>query len=64
MIRTVPFSASSACAHRGFRVICTVGEEACPMPSGIWVVTLRKLSGPAGVVKLRFRVGSPPGTGG
>ena len=32
------------------------------MPSGTWLVTLRKLSGPAGAVTLRFRVGSPPGT--
>jgi hypothetical protein len=62
MIRTVPFSASSTCAHRAARVSCTVGEEACPMPSGTWVITLEKLSGPAGAVTLRFRVGPPPGS--
>ncbi len=61
LIRTAAFAASSACAHRADRVICTVGEEACPMPGGTWVVTLAKLSGPAGAVTLRFRVGPPGG---
>ncbi len=59
-IRTAPFAPSSACVHRGGRVICTVGEEGCPMPGGTWLVILDKLSGPAAAVTLRFRVGSPP----
>ncbi len=62
LIRTVPFSASSTCTHRAARVICTVGEEGCPMPTGTWLITLEKLSGPAGAVSLRFRVGPPPGS--
>jgi hypothetical protein len=59
-IRTFPFSPSSACAHRASRLICTVGEEWCPLPGGTWVVRLQKLSGPPGDVTLRLRVGTPP----
>ena len=59
-IRTVPTGPSSTCTHRASRVICTVGEEGCPMPRGTWRVRLRKLAGPAGDVTLWFRVGRPP----
>jgi hypothetical protein len=63
-IRTVPYGPSSTCARRGSRVICTVGEEGCPMPEGTWHFRLRKAAGPAGAVTLRFHVGPPPVTGG
>ena len=32
------------------------------MPRGTWLITLEKLSGPAGAVTLRFRVGPRPGS--
>ena len=50
------------CANHGTRVVCTVGEEWCPMPEGAWHVHLRKLAGPAGDVTLWFHVGTPPST--
>ncbi|HEY3763536.1 MAG TPA: hypothetical protein VGL44_00135, partial [Gaiellales bacterium] len=37
-IRSVPFAPSSACVPRRMRTVCTVGEEACPMPAGVWRV--------------------------
>jgi hypothetical protein len=60
-IRTAPVGPSSACADRASKLICTVGEEWCPMPRGTWRVRLQKLAGPAGDVTLWFHVGTPPG---
>jgi hypothetical protein len=51
---------SSTCKDAGEAMVCTVGEEWCPMPAGTWRVRLRKLAGPAGNVTLVFRVGRPP----
>jgi hypothetical protein len=41
-------------------MVCTVGEEWCPMPAGTGRVRLRKLAGSAGNVTLVLRVGRPP----
>ena len=55
--RTAP---RGACRRSGARVVCTVGEEWCPVPAGTWRVRIQKRAGPAGPVKLTFRVGAPP----
>lgn len=61
LIRTSRTGPSSSCGRHGGRVVCTVGEEGCPMPEGTWRVRLRKLAGPAGAVTLWFRVGAARG---
>jgi hypothetical protein len=62
---TVPLhistSIADACTHARNRVVCTVGEEWCPMPEGVWQFRITKLSGPAGGVTLTFKVDQPPG---
>jgi hypothetical protein len=58
-IATTPGGPSSNCSALPRRVRCTVGEEWCPMPAGTWVFRVEKLTGPAGDVKLWFRVGEP-----
>jgi hypothetical protein len=59
-IGTTEQGPSSSCRHTGGTMVCTVGEEWCPMPAGAWHVRLRKLAGPADNVTLVFRVGRPP----
>ena len=59
-IATSRVGPSSSCHARATRVTCTVGEEWCPMPAGVWQVRLHKLAGPAGNVTVWFRVGAPP----
>jgi hypothetical protein len=59
-IGTTEHGPSSSCRRRAGAVVCTVGEEWCPLPAGTWHVRLRKLAGPAGKVTLVFRVGRPP----
>lgn len=54
-IATTP---AGGCAEAGSRVICTVGEEGCPMPAGTWHFRFTKLGGPAGTVDVRFEVGT------
>jgi len=61
LIRTSRTGPSRSCGRHGRRVVCTVGEEGCPMPEGTWRVHLRKRSGPAGAVTIWFRVGDPRG---
>jgi hypothetical protein len=62
---TVPLYISTsireACSTMGSRMVCSVGEEWCPMPEGVWHFRVTKLSGPAGDVTLTFKVGQPPG---
>lgn len=60
-IATSPVGPSSSCSQRAGRVTCTVGEEWCPLPEGKWRFRIEKRAGPAGDVKLWFRVGEPPG---
>jgi len=60
LIGTKRTGPSGACTRSGRAVVCTVGEEWCPMPAGTWRVRMRKRSGPAGPVRLTFRVGPPP----
>jgi hypothetical protein len=59
-IATKPIGPSSSCAKLGGRVSCTVGEEWCPMPDGVWRFHLEKLAGPSGEVIVWFQVGEPP----
>jgi hypothetical protein len=63
VIATSRTGPSSSCHARAARITCTVGEEWCPMPAGVWRVWLRKLGGPAGDVTVWFRVGAPPRAG-
>jgi hypothetical protein len=58
-IRTVPAGPSSSCARRGSRVVCTQAEEWCPMPRRTWHFRVLKLTGRAGNVVVRFKVGRP-----
>lgn len=60
-IRTAPPGPGSPCTSQGATVVCSVGEEWCPMPAGRWRFHLEKLAGPAGDVRLWFRVDKPPG---
>jgi hypothetical protein len=48
------------CRADGATTICTRGQEWCPMPPARWRVTFVKGAGPAGLVRLIFRVGAPP----
>ena len=59
-IATAPIGPSSSCTKSGARVSCTVGEEWCPMPEGVWRFHIEKLAGPRGDVTVWFRVGKPP----
>jgi hypothetical protein len=61
LIRSTRSGPGSSCGRQGLSVVCTVGEEWCPMPEGTWHVHLRKLAGPAGDVTIWFHVGTPPG---
>ena len=58
-IATTRTGPSSTCTIVASRLQCTVGEEWCPMPQGIWQGRVEKLSGPAGDVIITFRVGNP-----
>jgi hypothetical protein len=60
-IATSRVGPSSSCYTRAARITCTVGEEWCPMPAGVWRIRLHKLDGPPGPVTIWFRVGLPPG---
>ena len=54
-IATTP---ADGCTEAGSRLICTVGEEGCPIPPGTWHFRFTKLGGPAGTVDVRFEVGT------
>ena len=60
LIATRPTGPSSSCVEGGGeRVVCTVGEEWCPMPAGSWRFRVEKLDGHAGDVVISSRVGVP-----
>jgi hypothetical protein len=48
------------CLTAGAITTCTRGQEWCPMPSARWRVTFVKGAGPAGPVRLMFRIGPEP----
>jgi hypothetical protein len=48
---------SETCSRHSGRVACTEGEEACPMPAATWRFRVRKLAGPAGLIRIEFVVG-------
>jgi hypothetical protein len=60
-IRTAKPGPSGSCEIHRSTVTCTVGEEWCPMPAGVWHVRINKYSGPPGDLTIWFRVGKPPG---
>jgi hypothetical protein len=62
-IHTASTGPRSACVDRRSRVVCTQGEEWCPMPRRTWNFRVLKLTGRAGNVVVWFRVGRSPNTG-
>jgi hypothetical protein len=50
---------ADVCRDVAARTTCVRAQEWCPMPAARWRVTLTKRSGPAGVVRVTFRVGIP-----
>jgi hypothetical protein len=61
LISTSPVGPNIGCSASGDRVVCTAGEEWCPMPEGAWHFRLVKTGGPPGDVTLTFKIGEPPG---
>lgn len=47
------------CRTSGSSESCTVAVKGCPLPAASWSFSLHKISGPAGIISLRFRVGKP-----
>jgi hypothetical protein len=52
--------AGAHCTRAHGRRLCAIPMEACPMPAGRWRLRIVKRSGPAGAVRLTFRVARPP----
>jgi hypothetical protein len=52
----------NTCRPSGRLMVCTRGQEWCPMPAARWRVTLVKRAGPAGTIRFVFAVGPPPRT--
>lgn len=50
---------SHSCEEREGALVCEQEVEWCPLPRGTWGFRLHKLSGPAGVARLEFVVGTP-----
>ncbi len=48
---------AESCTGRSGSVVCLQGEEACPMPPANWHFRVRKVSGPAGRIRIDFIVG-------
>jgi hypothetical protein len=44
------------CRGAGATIVCSRSQEPCPMPGARWRLTFLKRSGPAGPVRLVFRV--------
>jgi hypothetical protein len=63
LIATRRAGLSSSCSQRNRRVVCTVGEEWCPMPAGTWRFRVEKLGGAPATVGVTFRVARPPASG-
>ncbi|HEY7397265.1 MAG TPA: hypothetical protein VH538_03105 [Gaiellaceae bacterium] len=55
-----PRDPTLACTHDRGRLACRQGEEWCPMPQATWHFRLVKLRGPAGTVRVDYRVAPPP----
>lgn len=49
-------AAPETCSTHDGAVVCTVAEEACPMPQATWKFQVHKLSGPAGRIRVDFVV--------
>jgi hypothetical protein len=60
MIATPGTGRPHSCTSDGLTSTCVAQEEWCPMPRGVWRLSVRKLSGPAARVTIWFRVGEPP----
>ena len=48
------------CTRNGTSLICTQGQEWCPMPAAVWHLHLVKKGGPAGPIRIDYVVGPPP----
>jgi hypothetical protein len=48
---------AETCTRDSGALVCTQGEEWCPMPPATWLMRVRKLSGPAGRIQIAFVVG-------
>jgi hypothetical protein len=48
---------AETCLRHSSTTVCTEGEEACPMPPATWEFRVRKVTGPAGRVRIDFVVG-------
>jgi hypothetical protein len=48
---------AETCSGHKSTTVCTEGEEACPMPPATWEFRVRKMTGPAGRVRIDFVVG-------
>jgi hypothetical protein len=48
----------AGCRRGAGRIVCTQGEEGCPMPSATWRIRIEKLAGPAGAVTIRLQIGT------
>ena len=51
---------SETCRERPGVELCVQSVEACPMPRATWRLSLSKVSGPAGAIRIRFVVGPQP----
>lgn len=52
-------AAPDGCRSGRMRDVCVRVQEWCPMPAARWRVQIAKRSGPAGDVRVDFRVGAP-----
>lgn len=48
------------CVRNGESLVCTQGQEWCPMPAAVWHFHLVKQGGPAGAIRIDYVVGPPP----
>jgi hypothetical protein len=58
-----PHDPALVCRRRGSFDECTQSQEWCPMPAAVWRLHLVKQGGPAGPIRIDYRVGPPPETG-
>lgn len=59
-IRTSRFVPTSSCTRTDGRLRCSVGEEWCPLPAGVWGIAVRKRAGPAAAITVRLVVRPAP----
>jgi hypothetical protein len=55
-IPAAPDDPAETCTRDSGALVCTQAEEWCPMPAATWLLRVRKLSGPAGRIRIAFVV--------